>query len=182
MGGVKQLLPYANSTLLETVIQNALASKADKVYCVLGANSEAIKSQIKNSKVAFIDNLNWNDGLSSSIVTGITYTESIKEKPKAVLVMLADQPYVDSKYINELIELFNMNQDKIIVSAYGNKKGVPAIFPKRFNDDLLKLKGDKGAKAFFNSKEIDTVTFASKSKKALNDIDTLEDYNRLLDD
>ncbi|WP_298494035.1 nucleotidyltransferase family protein [uncultured Algibacter sp.] len=181
MGSIKQLLPYNNSTLLEITIQNALASKARKVYCVLGANSEAIKSQLKNSRATFINNPNWKDGLSSSIVTGVSYLESIKEKTKAILIMLSDQPNVDSDYIDALINLYSKNQDKVIASDYGDKKGVPAIFPKLFNKQLMRLKGDKGAKDFLNNKEINIITLASKNRGVLKDIDTLEDYNKLLD-
>lgn len=181
MGCIKQLLPYSNSTLLEITIKYALASKAEKVYCVLGANSEAIKSHIKNSRVTFINNPNWKDGLSSSIVTGVSFLESIKDKTKAILIMLADQPNVDSDYIDALINLYSKNQDKVIASDYGDKKGVPAIFPKLFNKELMRLKGDKGAKDFLNNKEVNIITLASKNRGVLKDIDTPEDYNKLLD-
>ena len=116
MGRLKQLLPYANSTLLEYIIENALASKANKVYCVLGANSDRIKNQIETSEVTFIDNKYWKEGLSSSIVAGITCLQSMKNIPDAVLIMLADQPFVDFNFIDSLIDKYQKNKESIVAS------------------------------------------------------------------
>ena len=40
MGKQKLLLPYGDSTIIETVIQNVLQSKVDSTLVVLGAHSE----------------------------------------------------------------------------------------------------------------------------------------------
>lgn len=180
MGRVKQLLPFNNSTLLQIAIQHTLKSKAEKVYVVLGANSEIIKDKISGDDVSIIQNANWQDGLSSSIVSAINYIDNSKIKPDALLVMLADQPNVDSNYINKLISKHQNNQQKIIASAYGNINGVPAIFPQKYFKKLLSLKGDKGAKILLNTNEVDVVSYTPTSTKILNDIDSSEDYQNLI--
>ncbi|OEJ99005.1 hypothetical protein A8C32_07440 [Flavivirga aquatica] len=179
MGRIKQLLPYEKSTLLEVTIHNALASKANNVYCVLGANSGLIKKEIKEPEVTFINNPNWKSGLSSSIVSGIKHLQTLKEHSDAVLITLADQPHVDSAYIDSLINLYQDNQGEIIASAYENKKGVPAIFPITIIDKLLKLEGDKGAKSFLNNSEYNIITLELESFQIFRDIDTPEDYKKL---
>ena len=78
MGSVKQLLPFNNTTLIQTVIKNALGTKANKVFCVLGANIEVIKNEVKTDSVTFISNTNWKEGLSSSIVAGISFFQTSK--------------------------------------------------------------------------------------------------------
>lgn len=180
MGRVKQLLPYKGLTLLEFAIQQALQSKAQKVYCVLGANAEIIKQKVKNQKVVFINNPNWEKGLSSSIITAITHLAQLKEWPEAFLVMLADQPYVNSAYLNNLMALYYRNKNKIIASAYGNINGVPAIFSANYSKTLLKLKGDKGAKALLNKNPMAVLRFVSNSNKTLMDIDSPEEYENLI--
>lgn len=180
MGRVKQLLPFNNSTLLQTAIQHALKSKAKKVYVVLGSNSEIIKDKISEDDVSIIQNLNWKEGLSSSIVSAINHIEDSKIKPDALIVMLADQPNVDSNYINNLISKHQNNQQKIIASSYGNMNGVPAIFPQKYFKKLLSLKGDKGAKILLNTNEVDVVSYTPTSTKTLNDIDSPEDYQSLI--
>ncbi len=181
MGTSKQLLPFKNTTLLEHAVKNAQATKARKVYCVLGAHSKEIKDRVKTGEVTFIENRYWQEGLSASIVAGITYIQSVENVPDAVLIMLADQPFVDSNYMDSLIEAYHENQDSIIASAYDEKNGVPAIFSKRHFESLLKLKGDKGAKQLLNSEGVDVISIAPKRRNTLLDIDTPDDYNTLLD-
>ena len=181
MGRIKQLLPYGDGSLLELALEHALASQVDAVYCVLGAHAKQIQKKINNSGVTFITNPNWEKGLSSSIVAGVSYLESAKKIPESVLVMLADQPYVDNQYLEALIACHNKNPEHIVASSYRGVKGVPALFPKQYYQELLKLEGDKGAKAFLNNNTVDTLVITSKKQQTLMDVDTPEDYNNLLE-
>ena len=180
MGSIKQLLPYKDSTLLQFVIKQALNSKANKVYCVLGANANIISKKIEAKEVTFVYNPDWELGISSSIIAAINHLQNFEKLPHAILVILADQPNVDINYINKLINLHQNNQNKIIASAYGNINGVPAIFSSQYFEELLKLKGDKGAKIFLNKNEENVVRFASKDINFLADIDSPEDYKKLI--
>lgn len=175
MGKTKQLLPYRETTLLGHSISQALASKADSVYCVLGAQAELIEKEM-HSKVKFIINENWEYGLSSSIAAGIRYLKT--KDCNSVLVMLADQPKIDSVYLNLLLDYSIENPTKCIASGYGAKNGVPAVFPKSYFDILEKLNGDQGAQQLLNSETNVVITINAKDK--VEDIDTPEDYNRLL--
>lgn len=179
MGKVKQLLPFDNSTFLEHAISQAIASKGNDVFCVLGANSNEIKAHIGTERVVFIDNLNWNEGLSASIVAGITHISSLNTSCEALLIMLADQPFVDFNYLDALIETYQKNKECIVASNYGTKKGVPAIFPKNSFEFLSKLKGDKGAKVLLNSDVFKVASITPNDRNTLRDIDTPSDYNGL---
>lgn len=180
MGGIKQLLPFNNSTILQTAINSALKSKAEKVYLVLGANYKMIRLKIEEEDVSVIKNSNWEKGLSSSIVSAINYIENSEEHPDAVLIMLADQPKVDSNYIDKLISLYQKQQQAIIASAYGEVNGVPALFPKKYFGILSNLKGDKGAKKLLNESLIEVLSYTPKSAEILIDIDSPEDYQDLI--
>lgn len=180
MGDTKQLLPFRNSTFLEHSILQANKSKANQVFCVLGANSSIIRKNINSKELTFIDNKNWKEGLSTSIVSGVKYIQCLIEQPDAILVMLADQPLVDSNYINLLIDYFYKATDRIIASSYGNKNGVPAIFPKETFEYLLQLYGDKGAKEILNSDVFKIISVKPQNINTLLDVDTPTDYKNLL--
>lgn len=175
MGKPKQLLPYKNTTLLGNAIEQAQKSSANAMFCVLGANAKIIKTSIEKHQIETIYNPNYKDGLSSSIVTGIDYLST--KNFDAVLIMLADQPNVDSKYLNELIKTFEENLSKIISSSYNENLGVPAIFPKKYFVELLKLKGDKGAKDLLKKYQTEIITMKPFD---LIDIDTKKDYQNLI--
>ena len=180
MGNIKQLLPYKDSNLLQHVIYQALNSKGSRVYCVLGANANIILKTVIGEQVTFIHNPNWESGLSSSIVVAVNHFKNLEKFPSAVLVMLADQPNVGSNFINELIDLYQINENQIIASAYGNKNGVPAIFPNLYFEDLLNLKGDKGARLFLKSNQENVLAITPEYLEILNDIDSQEDYENLI--
>ena len=57
---------------------------------------------------------------------------------------------------------------------------MPAIFPKKYFEKLLKLKGDKGAKLLLNSEIVKVISVLPKRNNTLLDIDTSNDYNKLL--
>lgn len=175
MGTAKQLLPVRDKTLLGLTIENAINSKANQVFCVLGANAETIEQSIKKYTIEIINNSNYKNGLSSSITEGIIYI--ITRNFDAVLIALGDQPKVESNYLNTLIDSFKNNPTQISASNYSNNAGVPAIFPKHYFEQLKHLKGDKGARELLNSHKDDIILFKTNQ---LIDIDTKQDYDNLL--
>ena len=175
MGSPKQLLPYKHTTLLGWAIEQALASEAQAVICVLGSNNELVKKSISHYPVKTIYNKRYKQGLSTSIVSAI----KTKPETEAILVMSADQPLIKASLLNELLRLHDKFPDKIIASNYGNSNGVPAVFPSQYFDHLLKLKGDKGAREFLNQTESDVLSISGI--EFLKDIDTPNDYRNLVD-
>ncbi|MBU2946447.1 nucleotidyltransferase family protein [Zobellia uliginosa] len=176
MGKPKQLLPWKNTTLLGHVIQTAKASKASNVLAVLGAHADLIKSNIKE-KVVFLENTSWQSGLGTSVTAGTEWLLQADIEFQGILIMLADQPLIDPEYLNMLIAISKQNPDKIIASAYKKRSGVPAIFPKKYADDLLKLNKDFGAKHLLQQEQLNVVKIPAAHR--ILDIDTQNDYEQL---
>ncbi|MGS0747640.1 nucleotidyltransferase family protein [Halpernia sp. GG3] len=176
MKTAKQLLPIGGKTLLGISIENAQKTNAENVFCVLGANADQIKCSITNYKVEIIENLDFQKGLGSSISCGIKNLD--KHSFDAVLIILGDQPNVTSEYLNALISNFEKSPEFIFASKYGTKNGVPAIFPRLYFPDLLKLQGEKGAADLLNSELIIVKTI--EMTPDVTDIDTPEDYKKFV--
>ncbi len=177
LGTAKQLLPWKQTTLLEHSIKTILELNCDDVFVILGANHNLIKSKIDCKKVDVLVNDNWELGLGNSIASGVKYIQESKEVD-GILLVLADQPLIDSKYLKSLIDKFEVNNNKIIASSYSNgKKGVPVLFDKEYFEELSKLNGDKGAKTLLD-KYVPNV-FAINAEHLVSDIDTEEDYDKL---
>lgn len=167
----KQLVKIGNNFLLEFVLSKAKAINKNHVYCVLGANDAHIRREISSSNVHFVHNAAFNEGLSSSIISGVSEIEMHPDY-KAVLILLGDQPAIDKEYLDAMIALFSEDDSKIIASKYKGKLGVPAIFPKSYFSKLKNISGDFGAKEMLHT---------NKDVVALNrptnfiDIDTEKD-------
>lgn len=178
MGVPKQLLKWNNSTLLQHTINTVKQIKKDEVVLVLGANFQDIKSKIDATELTVIYNENWEKGLGNSIACGINQIIKSVQQIDNVLIMLADQPLIDSNYLNEMIETHLLNPDKIICTSYQNKRlGVPVIFNKIYFKELSELNHDKGAKDLLN-KNSDNILFLDGTY-VISDIDTMEDYEAL---
>ena len=178
MGAVKQLLKVNGTSLLENAISNSKKLKKSTVICVLGAHATEIKKTIDLKSIAFTINKDYTKGISSSIIAGIKYIQKQEIQFDGLFIQLADQPAIELAYYREMIALFSKEKTKIIAANYGKKYGVPAIFPKAFINDLLKITGDKGAKEFLqkNKKEI----VSPEVTVNLLDIDTREEYNNYI--
>ena len=173
MNGIKQLEKINNKTLLDITLEKLKCIFSDEIYCVLGANADKIKAEMTSKNIQFIENPNYEKGLSSSIISGIQYFKKEALQFDGIYILLADQPAIEIAYLESLLVLFKEHKDIIIASNYGHKLGVPAIFPKKYFPELLLIKGDKGAKEFINQRKNEVV--CPESSTNFFDIDTKED-------
>jgi molybdenum cofactor cytidylyltransferase len=178
MGSIKQLLSINGKTLLQHTLDLSTKIKSKKTLCVLGAHAEEIMQKVDGKNIEFIINKNHKLGLSTSIISGIEYLQKEKILFDGLFILLADQPAIKEDYYDEMMRLFSEKRTKIIASNYGNTLGVPAIFPAVFTDDLLQIKGDKGAKEFLQKNKKSTLS--PQTSVNLLDIDTPNDYKNFI--
>ena len=174
MKDIKQLLKINNKTLLENTITTVENVFTENIYCILGANAKKIQQATTTKTTTFLFNKHFKKGLSTSIVCGMQHLKKQLLPLDAVLVVLADQPEVNEGYLQELTTTFKKNKHQIIASDYHKNSGVPAIFPKKYFEELLLLEGDKGAKKFLQKYLSNTITI--KRKHPFKDLDTQEEY------
>src|ERR1700677_4094891 len=102
LGRPKQNLVYKGQTLLQRAINAAIASVCKPVIVVLGANDEVIRPSIDGSNVTIIQNPDWLEGMASSIRAGINELKKNEPKTTCVILMLANQPFVNPQILNQL--------------------------------------------------------------------------------
>lgn len=178
MKGCKQLLPWKNTTLIDHAIGQARKSKADRVYVVLGAHKEQVMQETDKHPVAVVVNPNWMNGMGESISHAVARIIEDKVKFQAVLIALVDQPLVEYTHYNRLINEY-LETGCLVATQYNDSIGVPALFPSEFFQNLLDLKGDKGAKSIIQDHDNNTVLITEN--KAAIDLDTPEEYQRCFD-
>ncbi|WP_411030776.1 nucleotidyltransferase family protein [Spongiimicrobium sp. 3-5] len=174
---IKQLLPWKNTTLLGSAIATARASNAEEIVTVLGANAQRIKAAMALNGHRFIENKNWKQGMGSSIATGTEYFLNHKKQYNGILIMLADQPLLDSAYLNKMMDDFSTHKKGIVATTYAEKYGVPAVFGKAYYKELKGLSGAEGAKELLARHLNDVIAVDPQGKTV--DIDTMADYNKL---
>ena len=174
MGQSKQLLPWGDSTLLDSAIKNALSANADNFFVVLGAYKNEIEEKIDLSKTIVLINKNWQQGLGCSIALATLEIDHKYPDINAVLFVLADQPFISSFHLNAMIELHNKDKEAIIITKKDDYRGVPVLFPKKFFSELMLLFNDEGAKQIIIKNKTQVKEVSTEDNIA--DIDTFKSY------
>ena len=177
LGSPKQLLSYRGKTLLQHTIDTALESQASPILVVLGSGKDAIKKELEQKQVFILENSSWESGMASSISCGITNLQELAPESKAVILMVCDQPFVDTKLLNNLITKHKDTRQSIVASSYANTLGTPALFHQSLFSELLVLEGESGAKSLIKKYSLQT-GFVSFDQGSI-DIDTRENYRNL---
>ncbi|MBU4427479.1 MAG: nucleotidyltransferase family protein [Desulfobacterales bacterium] len=177
MGRPKQLLRVHGETILGRILNEALDSELDKIFLILGYQANEIKRTLGQSlihgKLQVIENRQYAQGISSSIIAGLS---EIEENYEHVMILLADLPHINSILINLLI--FGYLESGLPIGAIQvkSKRSHPVIFGKALYRELRKLQGDVGAKSIFE-KFSDRVCLVEPGFCYNDmDIDTPEDY------
>ena len=179
LGKPKQMLQWEGMTLLEKVVKVATELKPSSVMVVLGAYAEEIKSHLHIPAIEVVVNESWQDGMASSIRTGID--QMIKQNPQVdgILFLVCDQPHLKSDLLNNLVNLQKEKDMPVAASSYGGKLGTPALFHQSIFGKLMELKGDTGARKLLDEmmSEVAVLNF----EKGIYDIDTPQDYEKLIE-
>lgn len=175
-GQPKQLLEYAGKTLLRRAVESAVNANFEKIVVVLGLESDQFVKEIEDLPVVSIINENTKLGISSSIKVGLSTIADIDLD--AVLIMLCDQPLITAMILQNIIELHFQTGKSIVACRYENTFGVPALFARELFPELMNLSADEGAKKIIK-KHLEKADFLVAPEAGL-DIDTIEDYHKLL--
>lgn len=169
----KQLLVYKNETLLKIAVKKALEISKD-VFVVLGHEKEKCEKELEDFDVNIIYNPNYKKGMGSTLSLGIKHTKEFNY----TMVILCDQPFIPLSHFQALKK--NIQNENIIASLYEKNKSpkVPAIFPKKYYDELLKLDADFGAKEILQKESCINIQL---EKDFCMDIDTINDIEFLKD-
>jgi molybdenum cofactor cytidylyltransferase len=176
LGEPKQNLLFNGQTLLQGVIETTKKTDCKPVIVVLGANADKI-APIPGTITLY--NKDWKEGMASSIKIAIQEIER-DDSINNVLIILCDQPFVNSDLIDKMLHTKARSQSAIVACSYNNTVGVPALFDRSLFIELSSLSGNEGAKKIImnHSKNITLVSFELGSV----DIDTTADYDRLIND
>ena len=133
MGFPKQLAEYKGNTILETVVET-VSSYIENTVVVLGHENETLTDKINFKNSTILINENWEEGIVSSIRTGLFYLNSAKNID-GVLIFMGDQPAINNDVIKKLLEVQH-DEDEVVVPQYRYETGYPVLIPRFFWNKL----------------------------------------------
>jgi molybdenum cofactor cytidylyltransferase len=178
MGKPKQLLELNGESLLRRATLAALRSVCQPVVIVLGANEAFIRPETARLPVHVVVNTDWEQGMGSSIRTGIRQLLAAHPPVRAAVLMLCDQPLVNTALINQLVDCYRTSRLPVVACEYNDQLGVPALFDRQLFDELLQLDGAAGAKRLIGKYE--PTCYRLPFPEGALDVDTPEDYEKVI--
>jgi len=174
-GTTKQAVPLDGVPLVRRAVDMATEVCENRVVTVIGHDSAVVLKAMNSHSAFIVVNKDYADGLGSSIATAARVCRGSAD---ALLLLLADQPFVTAEHLRQLIDTWSGSEDEIVATAYSGTQGPPVLFPRGALDALGSLTGDRGARAFFNDSRfsLKTVQF----EPAAIDIDTPADLASLV--
>lgn len=172
----KQLLILNGKTLIQHSVETALKI-TKQVVVVTGAYADDIQKELKGFAIKIVSNLQYAEGIASSIRTGVSSVKELYPDSNHVFLLVCDQPYISESLLQDLIAKREGSRKGIIASSYQDTIGTPALFNQKYFRTLLSLKGDVGAKKVMmqHQEDLETVSFSMGHI----DIDTEEDYRQV---
>lgn len=177
MGRPKLLLPYGDRTIIETVVQNVVSSRADRVLVVLGGYRREIEEKIRGFAVKRVINRRYQEGMLSSVRRGLS---ALPPSARAAAFILADQPEVASSVIDLMIEAYRREKKGIVLPVYRKKRGHPLLIDLKYRREIESLSPDIGLRGLLREHRDDILEVRVSSPAVLKDIDNPDDYGRVL--
>ena len=179
LGKPKQLLAYHNESLLQRIVGCILQLKDVIPAVVIGSNNELMRDELSACDIEVIENDEWAAGISTSIIKGLSSLLQKHPDIESCIFVVCDQPHLTTIVIQGLLDSAVQSGKGIVAARYGSVIGTPVFFNKKYFKDLLLLAGDEGAKKIINKHPNDLITI--DFPQGAIDIDTMEDYNKLID-
>ncbi len=169
MGRPKQTLSVKGKAMLEWVLEVLRESKVDTTVVVLGARAAQVKERVRFMDERIIVNPDFRKGMGSSLRIGLA---SIEHEADAALVVLGDQPFLSTRTVDRLVEAYKATKAPVVVPVYHKRRGNPVLFDRSLFPQVMKIKGDSGAKSVVRANE------GRLREVAVDDIGVLADIDR----
>ena len=133
LGQPKQLVELGGEPLVRRAARLALEA-CGRVAVIEGC--VPLAGALRGLPVELVHNAGWDEGIASSIRTGIAWAADAP----AALVLACDQLELSAAHLHALVAA-----GTLAASRYAGTLGIPAVFPRARYGDLLALRGDRGA-------------------------------------
>lgn len=173
MGKNKLMMKINNEEIIRRVVKEVKKSNINNI--ILVAREKDVLDIGKTLEIKVLENKEAHLGQSTSIKIGLKNCEANEN----YMFFCGDQPFIDVKSINKLIEISNKYKDNIIIPRVNGKTGSPVIFPKRYKKELSLLIGDIGGREIIRNNKENVIYVEIENLLFLEDVDTEEDYLKL---
>ena len=174
MGLPKMTLPWGSSTVIGKVITTVQAAGISQIKVVTGGNQKVVEDALNGFPIEFIFNPDYSAGdMISSVKEGL---RSLPDLSEAALIVLGDQPQIETTTIRVILECFYSSRCGIIIPSYQMHRGHPWLLEKSLWKEVIDLEKDKTLRDFIQHQQNKIKYVCVNTPSIIQDLDTVDDY------
>ncbi|MBP1927429.1 CTP:molybdopterin cytidylyltransferase MocA [Sedimentibacter acidaminivorans] len=182
MKAFKPLLTIGNKTMIETTIENYMFLGATEIVVVTGYRENDIKEKLKNYKISFVKNENYESTqMFDSVCIGLG---NLKEKVDMVFISPSDSPFVQNFTLKSMIKEMEITDElsfNIIQPNYAGKKGHPILLRQEAISGILGYDGTMGLQGAIAKMNSSCKNIAFVDPGIIMDADIKNDFLKLIE-
>ncbi len=180
MGRPKALLPIGEETFVSRLVRTLQRAGLTDVIVVTGPDGPAIAEALDRAGTSarVTQNPDPDGGQLSSLLVGL----GVADRPgvEAILMGPVDAPAVAPGTVEALLAAWRRTRAPVVRPAKGTRHGHPVIFDRALFDELRHADPAVGARQVVRARLAEVVDVAVDDSGAFDDIDTPDDYARLI--
>ena len=181
MGRPKATLPLADGdTFLTRVIRTLSSAGVDDIVVVLGHDAETVAESVaqRGLRARFVVNDDYESGQLSSVLAGLRAID--RPGVAAMILTLVDVPLVSPATVRAVLARYRATKAPVVRPVQGDRHGHPVLVDRRLFDALRRAAPSEGAKPVVRAHVSTAGDVEIDDEGAFADIDTPEDYARIV--
>jgi molybdenum cofactor cytidylyltransferase len=177
MGEPKLLLPWGETTIIESVLAAWRASRVTRMVVVLHPADAQLAAHCRSAGVVIVQPEIPPPDMKSSVRHALAWltTHESPTEDDAWLLAPADMPLVTTAVIDAVITAHNSAAPSIIAPAANDRRGHPVLFPWSLAREVAGLAEHEGLNALVKRHVVKELPWPN-AQEILTDIDTPAEY------
>jgi molybdenum cofactor cytidylyltransferase len=179
MGGRhKMLLPIGDKPVIRHTVERLLEAAPHEVVVVTGYKGRNVMAALSDLPVTLQPNPRYEEGQMTSAAIG---AGALTKATDAVMMCLGDMVLLEPPDYAELVTAYVEKTDRSIVIPYFNdQRGNPILFASSYVHEVAVGERRIGCKKLANQYPDDVFRYEVTHDRFTTDMDTLEDYARIV--
>jgi molybdenum cofactor cytidylyltransferase len=177
-GRNKLLLPVDGEPLLRRTVRTVLQAGMQETVVVTGHEGREVMRAVADLPVTVQPNLLHEEGQMRSVAAGVA---ALARATDAVLVCPGDLPLLTPEDLRELLAVYAAHPDRsIVIPRFQGERGNPIVFAAAYAPEVAAGRRLIGCRKLAQQYPDETWYHEAEHERYTTDLDTPDDYRRLL--
>jgi molybdenum cofactor cytidylyltransferase len=177
-GRNKLLMPTGGETVIRRTVRNLLQAQPQETVVVVGFEATGVSQALAGLPIRVHFNPRYEEGQMTSVAAGVG---ALRQVTDAVMICLGDMVLLTAADYRELAQRHAQLVDRsILVPQYQGQRGNPVMFTSGRIPDVIEGRSNPGCRNLIANHPHDVFAWQAPHDRFVTDLDTPQDYDRLL--